>query len=77
MRWFRSNNTSNDTIRQGSSGASSATQVVAAPGVPVQDVEKTEELEDGKVPFLTMRTFVMAVSTWIYVKSCMGQWTNA
>ncbi len=62
MRGFYRNNAPNEheMSNRTSSDESAATRVENTVVLP-QDVEKTRELDDSKVPFLTVRTFVMAV----------------
>jgi hypothetical protein len=50
-----------ETSARTSSDDSTSTRVAPTPDGRVHDVEKTQELDDSKVPFLTVRTVVMAV----------------
>ncbi len=50
-----------ETSARTSSDESASTRVEPTPNGQVRDVEKTQELDDSRIPFLTLRTVVMAV----------------
>lgn len=59
--WRKPAHGEHDMSHRSSSEESDATQVATQAQGQAQDVEKTREFDDSKVPFLTARTFVMAV----------------